>query len=154
MSAALHVAYYPNVEAIIQRLAQNNESLKQQLFDYSKQCIQPAYDYYTRHIQGCLDVPLAAFKAARVFDPKKIQPTAITIDSLSVFPFLSSVSTLNALKGELAQYISLTEDLSSDFDPLRWWKLNKSVLPTWASCAQEVLCIQPSSAAAERISRS
>ena len=99
-------------------------------------------------------MPLAAFKAARLFAPQKIQqlqPTALTIDSLAVFPFLSDVSTLNALKAELPQYLSLTEDLSADYNSLHWWKLNERALPTWASCAQKVLCIQPSSAAAERV---
>ena len=53
VSAAVHVAHYPNVEAISQRLAPNNVPLKQQLLDYSKQCMQPAYDYYTQHLQMC-----------------------------------------------------------------------------------------------------
>ena len=100
VSAAVHVAHYPNVEVISQRLAPNNASLKQQLLDYSKQCMQPAYDYYTQHLQSCLNVPLAAFKADQLFVPQKIQqlqPTALTIDSLAVFPFLSDVSTSGAV---------------------------------------------------------
>ena len=80
-----------------------------------------------------------------------MQPDALAIDSLAAFPFLNTPSILSTLKQELPQYIAHSEDLSSDYDPLQWWKSKESVLPTWASCARQVLCIQPSSAAAERV---
>ena len=38
-----------------------------------------------------------------------------------------------------------------DFDPLEWWKAHKTDLPHWSAAASDVLLVQPSSAAAERI---
>ena len=154
LTTAIHVAHYPNVEAVSQRIAQAHSYSKQQLLAYSKQCIQPAYQYYTDRIYGCLKEPLAAFKAARLFVPQRIQelqPDANTIDSLVAFPFLNNPTVLDHLKQELPQYIALTEDLSSEYNALLWWKSKESALPTWASCVKKVLCIQPSSAAAERV---
>ena len=38
---AMHVAHYPNVEAVCQRLVATQNYSKQQLLAYSKQCIKP-----------------------------------------------------------------------------------------------------------------
>ena len=153
LTTAINVAHYPIVEAVSQRIVQAHSYSKQQLLAYSKQCIQPAYQYYTDRIYGCLKEPLAAFKAACLFVPQRIQelqPDANTIDSLVAFPFLNNPTVLDHLKQELPKYITLTEDLSSEYNALLWWKSKGSALPTWASCVKKVLCIQPSSAAAER----
>lgn len=52
---------------------------------------------------------------------------------------------------ELPQYIACSEDVTLECDLLQWWKAKQSDLPTWAACVKKVLCIQPSSAAAERV---
>ena len=57
LSAAVHVAHYPNVSNIMQAMNQQFEA-------YSQQCMQPAYDYYNRHLNRCLKESLEAFKAA------------------------------------------------------------------------------------------
>ena len=49
------------------------------------------------------------------------------------------------------QYLALSQDLSSQYDPLLWWKNKNTLLPTLAMCVRKVLCIQPSSAAAESV---
>ena len=140
---------------IIRLVAQNYS--KQQLLAYSKQCIKPAYQYYSDCLQGCLKEPLAAFKAARLFVPQKVQemlPDANSIDSLTAFPFLNCPSTLENLKQELPQYLALSQDFSPEYESdglLCWWKNKETVLPTWAACVRKVLCIQPSSAATERV---
>ena len=121
---------------------------------YALQCVQPGLNYFHQHLNGCLQSPLAAFKAARLFLPQKVQqmqPDILSVDSLASFPFLNIPSILSALKAELPQYVASTEDLAASYDPLRWWKENESVLPTWATCARKVLVVQPSSAAAERV---
>ena len=158
LTAAVHVAHYPNVKVVCQKLSQGNVSLQQQLLLHSQKCLQPGYDYYLLHLNGCLMVvPLAAFKAARLFVPQRVHelqpelPDSSTVDSLAVFPFLDSQTTLDALKRELPQYVACSEDLSLDCDVLPWWKAKRTDLPTWAVSVKKVLCLQPSSAAAERV---
>ena len=76
-----------------QRISQAHSYSKQLLIPHSKQCIQPAYQYFTDRLQGCLKEPLAAFKAACLFVPQKIrelQPNASTVNCLSAFPFLNN----------------------------------------------------------------
>ena len=36
-------------------------------------------------------------------------------------------------------------------DPLEWWKLNCSELPSWSTAAKMALLVQPSSGSAERV---
>ncbi len=79
-----------------------------------------------------------------------MQPVATDIDALSSFPFLKDVLILASLKSELATYLPKAEDTSSTIDVLDWWKNAEADIPTWASSAQKVLLVQPSSASAER----
>ena len=90
LSAAVHVAHYPNVEAISRKHAQDDMSVKQQVEAYSQQCMQPAYDYHNHYPNRCLKESLTAFKAARLFVPQKVQemqPDALAIDFLAAFPY-------------------------------------------------------------------
>jgi hypothetical protein len=97
--------------------------------------------------------PLSAFKAARLFSPFKvseIKPVAADVDTLCNFPFLNDASTITSLKAELAMNISKVEDVDSGVNVLLWWKNAESDIPAWASAAQKVLLVQPSSVTAER----
>ena len=38
--------HYPNVTTVAKAEANGNASHEQQLLDYSKACVQPAYDYF------------------------------------------------------------------------------------------------------------
>ena len=58
LTAAVHVAHYPNVKAVCKKLTQGNLSLQQQLLLYSQQCLQRGYDYYNQHLSECLREPL------------------------------------------------------------------------------------------------
>jgi len=71
------------------------------------------------------------------------------VDTLKVFPFLIDMITL--LKSELSNYLAKTADVSEQFDPLEWWKLNSSELPNWSCAARKVLVLQPYSVASERV---
>ena len=78
-----------------------------------------------------------------------MSPTASSLDqSLSVVPFIDQAE-IEELKKELPDYLARTTDLSEEFNPIEWWKLNSTTLPHWSNCAKKVLLIQPSSAAAE-----
>lgn len=44
-----------------------------------------------------------------------------------------------------------SEDVSTDINPIAWWKSHVLELPKWAHAFQMVLLVQPSSATAERV---
>ena len=96
---------------------------------------------------------VAAFKAARLFLPQKVvelKPDAAAVDSLQAFPFFKA-SVLGDLKSELPNYLAKAADVHIDLDPLDWWKNHSADLPHWSAAAANVLLVQPSSAAAERV---
>ena len=47
--------------------------------------------------------------------------------------------------------MAASEDVSTDIDPVVWWKNHAIELPNWAAVFRLVLLVQPSSAAAERV---
>ena len=94
------------------------------------------------------------FKAAQLCLPNKIKemkPTAETVDMLKAFPFLDKPVLLASLKAELSTYLAKVEDLNCTVDPFTWWKDNATDLPSWSSVTANILLVQPSSAAAERV---
>ena len=150
--ASIQVANTPNVSAVAKCLAPAVPAAEQQLVTYAKSCVQPGLDYFQHQLQTSLKVPLAAFKAARLFCPSKvssIKPSASEVDTLLAFPFLLSAH-LADLKGELPAYLAKADGVDPTFNCLEWWKQNTTSLPAWATAAKKVLVTQPSSAAAER----
>ena len=144
--ATIHTAHYPNVQA--------NNVHQQQWVNYAGSCLKPGIDYFLARFGNDTVSPLSAFKAARLFSPRKVselQPVAADVDTLSCFPFLKDESTLSALKGGLATYLVKAEDVTSNVDLLPWWKSTEAELPTWASAMKKLLLVQPSSASAERV---
>ncbi len=98
-------------------------------------------------------MPLAAFKAARLFSPHKVQemkPTTSDLESLKIFPFVT-IPQLTALKDEYPKYVAATEDVCRDYEPLEFWKNHELTLPTWSKMAQRILLLLPSSASAESV---
>ena len=97
---------------------------------------------------------MEVFKACRLFSLHRVQEIKLTASSsdqsLACLPFISATER-ESLKEELPAYLAWVNDLHKDFSPLDWWKTNASVLPNWSSIAREIMLIQPSSAAAERV---
>lgn len=79
-----------------------------------------------------------------------MKPTVADVDMLEVFTFFNS-ATIDGLKSELSAYIAAAEDVSSEIDPMMWWKSHEAELPKWANACKLVVLVQPSSAAAERV---
>ena len=74
---------------------------------------------------------MVAFKAARLFCPVRFQwlkPTNVLVESLRVFPFLDSDTTIDGLKAELK---------------VDWWCGHEEQLPRWAFAVKQVLLVQP-----------
>ena len=68
---------------------------------------------------------------------------AAAIDCLGSVPFFEA-STIANLKTELPQYLAKTLDVSPDYNPLQFRKLNSPQLPYWPSATKKVLLAQPS----------
>lgn len=145
--------HFPYVASISKALSGGNPSYEQQLLAYADSCIQPAHCYFKQKFEHDLKPCLDMFKAARLFLPHKfneMKPTTFEIESLKWFTFLDE-NAVEELKLELPKYTALAEDVSSSVDPLVWWKDHETEIPKWATVCKNVLLIQPSSAAAERV---
>ncbi len=153
LQASISNNHHPNVNAVAQQLSAGNSIVMRQLVQYARNCIQPGLQYFTTQLGSSLKVPLAAFKAARLLSPQKVAemlPTASDVDQLSSFPFVTSMMISN-LKAELPSYVAKADGVDPSFCRLRWWKNNCTSLPHWSALARQVLLVQPSSAAAERV---
>ena len=110
--AAISTGYIPNVDAVARKISESTPDPAQllpRLKAHARRSVQPGLDHFEKHqhkSEGC-SISVQNCKATCIFTPKvhTMQPTATTIDSLSVFPFLNKVETLSGLKGELPQYI-------------------------------------------------
>ncbi len=110
---------------------------------------EPGITYYFQQVSTDMKDSLEAFKAARLFSPfrlTEINPSISSIDSLTSFPFLTP--EISALKQELPLYQAA---VNPSYDPLLFWKNHEIDLPVWAKAARQVLLVQPSSAASERV---
>ena len=148
---SIHVSKFPNVDAIIKTISADHNS-QQRLKLHALACVKPGLDYFISKYTGDLSKQISAFQAARLFVHHKIvqlSPTAVTVDLLSSFPLL--VPLLPALKTELPTYLALASGITIGVEPSGWWKENKSEFPHWSPAFSEVVLIQPSSAAAERV---
>ena len=152
LQASINNQHYPSVNAVARQLSAGNSVVMTQLVQYAQSCIQPGLLYFTTQLGSSLKVPLAAFKAARLLNPHKViemLPTASDVDQLSAFSFLTSM-VLSNLKAELPTYVAKADGVDPNL-PLRWWKNNCDFLPHWSALARQILLVQPSSAAAERV---
>ena len=101
-------------------LEDDNLSLNNQLINYAKACVKPAYDYFNRKFGEDLEVAVSAFKFARFFSPAKVVELLLTgngLDKLRIFPFLNS-DIIDQLKLELPKYLAAAEDISPTVDTL------------------------------------
>ena len=140
--------------AVTREEASGNASHEQQLSAYVRSCVQPAYNYFKSKFDNDLKPALNCFKAGRYFSPSKcseLRPTVADIDSLLVFPFLDSQPMIDGLKAELPAYLAAAEDVSTEIEPVAWWKSHSTELPKWADAFRYIVLVQPSSAAAERV---
>ena len=125
LKAGIDNAYYPNVNALAQKLSTRGYTC-QQLKQYTSKCVQPGLEYFKSKFCGDsaeLKDTLDAFKAARLFIPHRLvemNADVNAIDSLAAFPFLNNLSVLNNLKLELPTYVGLAQDVSPENDTLNW----------------------------------
>ena len=152
LTAAVKQTYYPNLQAVVNRISAGNTHALRQWTQNARSCVQPGLKYFNQQLSGSMKQPLAAIKAVRLFSPSKVkemQSHSDVVDSLVAFPFLSN--SIPTLKDELPHYIAVSEDVNPEHDPLEFWKDHQDTLPAWAAAARQVLLVHPSSAALERV---
>ena len=156
VNASIHAAHLPNTQAVIHRLTGGNTAAAQECLTYAWQCVEPGQKYFQTKFTEELKGTVAAFKAARLFLPHKIdemEPDASEVDTLQAFPFFNTPLVLDRLKQELPTYMAKAADVGANIEPLAWWKNHANDLPNWSSaaCKAVLVYIQPRSAAAERV---
>ena len=152
LNVAARQAHYPNLAAVASQISSGNPRKENELLQHAKSCVQPGISYFFQQLTTSMREPLAAFKAARLFSPSKLSemnPSVAALDSLTSFPFLSPA--LPNLKAEFPLYAAAAEDIDPSSDPLLFWERHESDLPNWSRAAKQVLLVQPSSAASERV---
>ena len=116
--------------------------------------MEPGLKYFQTKFTEELKGTIAAFKAARLFQPHKMdemKPDASEVDTPQAFPFFNTPLVLDGLKQELPTYMAKAADIGANIEPLAWWKNHANDLPNWSSAACKAVLVQPSSAAAERV---
>ena len=145
--------HFSKVTALTKQLASGNSSLEQQLNAYAKGCIDPAYAYFHAKFDNDLKPAIQVFKAARYFSPattSELKPDASNLDILQSLSFLTSADITNLKKCTSTLPCSCRRPCQS-VDPIKWWEMHLEQLPHWANAYKNVILVQPSSAAAERV---
>jgi len=120
MRSTLHwklvrLQHYPNLNAVARKLFGTSTTLCNKLMQYGKACVQPGLLYFQSKFSNELSNSLAAFKAARLFVPSRIQemkPDIAHINELKGFAFLSD-QILENLRQELPNFLAKASDISS-----------------------------------------
>ena len=129
--------HVPNVDAISRQLAQTDSGAEQQLKSYGLlSCVKPGYQYLIDTFSSTLKEALQIFKAARLFDPRKVREINLSASSINHLSFLQSSTSV--LKNELPVYLAKAEDMSSSFSPLEWWQIHASELTYWSAAARNL----------------
>lgn len=80
-----------------------------------------------------------------------MQPDAAAVNTRHRVPFFDSDNVIQPLQRELAAYQVLTDDVAGEINVLEWWSQHSEEIPSWASACKQILLLQPSSAASERV---
>ena len=104
-------------------------------------CVQPGFDYFHEQLVNDTQNPVAAFKAARLFSPSKVnemQPFSGQVDDLRAFPFIEE-EDIEGVKVKLPTYFAFSADVNASVDSLDWWKSHSQSddLAHWLSAAQD-----------------
>lgn len=135
IQASIAAQHYPNVQALAPRLTGQavDHPASQQWIIYAKNCCNPGIQYFERQLATSLRNSMDVFKAARLFNPAKVnflQPTAdSTRTAFGYLPFLPA-NDVDSLLEEQPQYMARAHDTAAGVDIMEWWRLNANALPT------------------------
>ena len=158
LSAVAHavgVGHYPCTLAIAREIANGDAVLQDRLITQAKACVQPGLNYFQEKFSVQFRTIVRAFKAARLCCPVQVQalrPNAASLEEFRNFPFVDD-NTIANLATELPTYLAAADGVTcySEDEKVSWWAAHRDTLPHWAALVKQLLLIQPSSAAAERV---
>ena len=133
-------------------LSPESPSSAQHWINYGKSCVKPGLNYFISKFQNKLNDCVKAFKAAQFFIPSKtaeMQPIATEVDSLKNFPFFTNTTYIISKQNFVFTWPRLL--LSVQKLTHLWWQYHSNELPHWSAAVQDVVLVQPSSAAAEHV---
>ena len=93
------------------------------------------------------------FEVAQLFLPSKISEmnvTAESLEKLSIIPFITT-SIRENMKKELSTYVAVATGVDASVNVLEWWEKHSTELSMWADVVQDIVLLQPTSVAAERV---
>eukprot|EP00733_Pompholyxophrys_punicea_P000535 Pompholyxophrys_punicea_v1_NODE_155_length_3151_cov_4.974483.p1 type:complete len:402 gc:universal NODE_155_length_3151_cov_4.974483:1287-82(-) len=168
------IADYLNVSTIVERYEDSPQARKR-LSDETVARADPVTSYFDEKIFGELSEQFKMFKIARFLCPTKVnylKPTKKDVEEFSCFPFENKATLLQKMVDELPTYLALADGFKFEsedeyhqnkrerrltiiknevFGILKWWKQQKTQLPTWFFVVRQLMLLQPSSAASERV---
>lgn len=129
--------------------------------------LRGGFDYLEKRLTGDCARPydckheLAVFKAVRVFDPAWASAhslDAVGIQSLAVVRCLSP-KLIDGMTAELNKYLVAAAGFEVDRadvnafteSVLKFWRVHRTEIPTWATAARIVFALSPNSASCERV---
>ena len=156
LAQAVQLGVYPNCTALSHERANGNQVLFNQFLERAKSCIKPGFQYYLDKVNIQFYDIIQAFRGARLCCPVQIQGLQPTIESLELlrkFPFLDDDAIINGLAEELPNYLALSDgvQVQTEDEKVKWWARNAETLLKWAAVVRNILLVQPSSGAAERV---
>jgi hypothetical protein len=153
----------PSTDAAINTLAAaapvaDQQAAKAKHWAHIKTMLKPGFDYFKARFitQGIAKHNLwrkvELFRVARLFDPTQIGTLpASDIPALASFPFLNDPSRIASLTSEFPTYQARAAGVSPQVDVLLWWRQNGHAIPAWTVACRQMILVQPSSAAVERV---
>ena len=80
-----------------------------------------------------------------------MQPDAAAVNKLRCVPFFDADNVIQPLQRELAAYQALTDDVAGEINVLEWWSQHSKEVPSLANARKQILLLQPSTAASEKV---
>ena len=76
--------------------------------------------------------------------------TTESLEKLSIIHFITT-SIRENMKKELSTYVAEATGVDASVDVLEWWEKHSTELSMWPDVVQDIVLLQPTSAAAERV---
>ena len=160
-------AAVPNTRAVASRIIDNNfqhalqaakDQRVAQLIDEQLAKVEPCFVYFEQKMVQ-LGPSVDVFKAVKVFHPHNIDAMGGNADAvdtlLQAIPLIDAATRAQLILELPAYRVMAIADLTltADTDVEKWWahKVGDATIKTWYETAIQVMLLQPSSAAAERV---
>jgi hypothetical protein len=129
--------------------------------------LRAGFEYLERRLTGICARPydcsheLLVFKVVRAFDPAWASTHALDADGVKALAVVRCLSEelIDGMTTELDKYLTFaagfivdrTDVAAFTESVLKFWRVHRSDIPTWATAARIVFALSPNSASCERV---